>query len=398
VDWRVANREGLTQGWLIMTKLVDVGAIGSYFESLGDPRHTRNRKHLVVDIAVIAVCGIICGSDGPTAIHRWAKHRAAWLAEHLALPNGIPSRDCIRRLLIALKPEAFQRCFQVWIADAIQTDTDSDGRLVAIDGKTCRRSHDDAKGLGALHIVSAWATEEGIALGQVATEAKSNEIKAIPQLLEQIDLAGTLITVDAMGCQKEIVEQVVTGGGDCVIAVKDNQPKLFAAILDYFFDHLERDFEELRYRYHETIDEGHGRVDERSYYLARTPRDFAAAKDWPWVKAIGYSVRITRRPDGTESDEVHYYICTRYLSGKRFAEAVRGHWSIESMHWVLDVNFREDDSRTRERTLGNNLSWLRRFAVTLLKRHPEKDSLRGKMIACSMNTDFLTEVLSLQTV
>ena len=381
-----------------MAKLVDVGSIGSYFESLSDPRHARNRKHLLADIAVIAVCGILCGCDGPTAIHRWAKHRESWLALHLPLPNGIPSRDCIRRLLAVLRPEAFQRCFQAWIADAIPIDADEPARLVAIDGKTCRGSYDRAKSLGALHIVSAWATEEGIALGQVATDAKSNEITAIPQLLGQIELAGTLVTIDAMGCQKEIVAQVVTGGGDCVIALKDNQPRLLAAIRTHFFDHLERDLEELRYRYHETLDDGHGRVDERSYYLTRVPRDFAAAKDWPWVKAVGYSVRITRHADGTESDQVRYYLSSRYLSGKRFGEAVRGHWGIESMHWVLDVNFREDDSRTRERTLGNNLSWLRRFAVTLLKRHPAKDSLRGKMMSCMINTDFLTQVLSLQHV
>jgi predicted transposase YbfD/YdcC len=378
-----------------VAKRVDVGSIGSYFESLSDPRHIRNRKHRLVDIAVIAVCGIICGCDGPTAIHRWAKHRESWLALHLALPNGIPSRDCIRRLLIVLKPDAFQRCFQAWIADAILIDPNNQGRLVAIDGKSCRGSHDEAKGLGALHIVSAWASEEGIALGQVATEAKSNEITAIPQLLEQIDLAGTLITIDAMGCQKDIVEQIVAGKGDCVIAVKDNQPKLLAAIQAYFFDHLESDLKDLRYRCHETRDDGHGRIDERSYYLTQVPRDFAPAKDWPWVKAIGYTVRITSHADGTESDEVRYYLSSRYLSGKRFGEAVRGHWGIESMHWVLDVNFREDDSRTRERTLGNNLSWLRRFAVTLLKRHPDKDSLRGKMMSCMVNTDYLTQVLSL---
>jgi predicted transposase YbfD/YdcC len=381
-----------------MAKPVDVGSIGSYFESLSDPRHTRNRKHLLVDIAVIAVCGILCGCDGPTAIHRWAKHRQSWLARHLALPNGIPSRDCIRRLLVALKPEAFQRCFQAWIGDAIPIDDTASKRLVAIDGKTCRRSHDAAKGLGALHIVSAWASEEGIALGQVATDAKSDEITAIPRSLGQIDLAGTLITIDAMGCQKEIVEQIAVGGGDCAIAVKDNQPKLPAAIQAHSFDHPERDPEELERRHHETLDDGHGRIDERSYYLTKVPRDFAPAQGWPWVKAIGYSVRVARHADGTGSDEVRYYLSSRYLSGRRFGEAVRGHRGIESMHWVPGVNFREDDSRTRERTLGNNLSWPRRFAVTLLKRHPDKDSLRGKMISCSLDTDYLAEVLSLQCV
>jgi predicted transposase YbfD/YdcC len=381
-----------------MDKLVDAGPVGPYFESLSDPRRTRNRKHLMVDIAVIAVCGVIRGCDGPTAIHRWAKQRASWLAQHLAPPNGVPSRDCIRRLLMALKPEAFRRCFRARIGDAIPVDTGGSRRLVAIDGKACRGSHDEAKGLGALHIVSAWASEQGIAPGQVATDAKSDEITAVPQLLEQIDLADTLITTDAMRCQKEIVEQIVAGGGDCVIAVKDNQPKLAAAIQEFFLDHLERDVEDLRCRCHETREEGHGRIDERSYSLARVPRDLAAAKDWPGVKAIGYAVRITRHADGTESDEVRSYLSSRYLSGKRFGEAVRGHWGIESMHWVLDVNFREDESRTRERTLGNNLSWLRRFAVTLLKRHPDKDSLRGKMMSCMVNTGYLTQVLSLQRV
>jgi predicted transposase YbfD/YdcC len=378
------------------TKLVNVETIGSYFESLSDPRHTRNRKHLLVDVVVIAVCGILCGSDGPTAIHRWADNRRDWLEQFLSLANGIPSRDCIRRLLMALKPEAFQKCFQDWLAHVIQTDNSGPKRLIAIDGKTCRRSHDASKELGALHIVSAWASEDGIALGQVATEAKSNEITAIPELLKQIELTDSLITIDAMGCQKEIARDIVDGGGDFVINLKDNQPKLREAIETHFNKHLELDLEYLQYRSHETSESSHGRIDERSYFLTKIPPDFALKKEWPWIKAIGYSLRVTQHADGSETDETRYYILSRYLSGKRFSEAVRGHWAIESMHWVLDVNFREDDSRTRERTLGNNLSWLRRFAVGLLKRHPNEDSLRGKMIRCMMNTDFLTEVLTIQ--
>jgi hypothetical protein len=173
---------------------VNVESIGSYFESLSDPRHLRNRKHLLVDVVVISVCGILCGSDGPTAIHRWAQNRQDWLKQFLTLPNGIPSRDCIRRLLMALKPEAFQKCFQDWIAHVIQNDDNGKGRLIAIDGKTCRGSHDASQQLAPLHIVSAWASEEGIALGQIATEEKSNEITAIPLLLEQIDLRGSLET------------------------------------------------------------------------------------------------------------------------------------------------------------------------------------------------------------
>jgi len=375
---------------------VNVESIGSYFESLSDPRHPRNRKHLLVDIVAITVCGMLCGCDGPTAIHRWADNRREWLEQFLALPNGIPSRDCIRRLLMALKPEAFQQCFLDWIERVSQAENGGKGRLIAIDGKTCRRSHDASKGLGALHIVSAWASEDGIALGQVAAEEKSNEITAIPQLLKQIALTDSLITIDAMGCQKEIAREIVEGGGDFVIGLKDNQPRLRERVEAYFDAHLALDLEDLRYRCHETTDSSHGRVDERSYYITRIPPDFALKREWPWVKAIGYTLRVTQHADGSETDETRYYILSRYLSGKRFSEAVRGHWSIESMHWVLDVNFREDDSRTRERTLGNNLSWLRRFAVSLLKRHPVVDSLRGKMIRCMMNTDFLTEVLTIQ--
>jgi predicted transposase YbfD/YdcC len=264
----------------------------------------------------------------------------------------------------------------------------------AHDGKTCRGSRDAAKGLGPRHVVSAWASEDGIALGQVATDDKSNEITAIPVLLDQITLPGTIVTIDAMGCQKAIAEQIVAGRGDFVIAVKSNQPTPHAAIETFFHDHLDRNLEDLLYRSHETRDAGHGRIDDRCYYLAKVPRDFGPADDWPEVKAIGYALRVTRHADGREAVEVRYYICSRYLSGKRFAEAVRGHWAIEAMHWTLDVTFREDDSTTRERTLANDLSWLRRFAITLVKRHPVKDSLRGKLLRCGYNTDFLTEVLT----
>jgi predicted transposase YbfD/YdcC len=376
----------------------DVGSIGSHFESLSDPRHPRNRKHLLVDIVVISICGILCGANGPTAIRRWAISKADWLAQYLSLPNGIPSRDCIRRLLMALKPDAFQECFQQWIASGVSTDAIATRRLIAIDGKSCRRSHDASKDMDALHLVSAWASEQGIALGQVAADDKSNEITAIPRLLDRLDLSDALVTIDAMGCQKEIAAKIVNDGGDFVLAVKDNQPKLHRTIQDFFAEHLAKDFEELQYRHHETEEEGHGRLDERAYFLSRVPKDFAVQAEWPWVKAIGYAVRFTQHADGSVSHEVRYYIVSRYLSGKRFGEAVRGHWGIEAMHWVLDVNFREDDSRTRERTLGNNLSWLRRFAITRLKHHPMKESLRGKMQIAGWNTDFLAEVLTVKGV
>lgn len=317
-------------------QLVNVEAIGSSFQSLSDPRHTRNRKHLLVDIVVIAICALVSGSDGPTAIHRWATNRLDWLQGVLALSNGIPSRDCIRRLLMALKPEAFQKCFQAWIASALLATTNGTKRLVAIDGKTCRGSPDRAEGLGPLHLVSAWAGEAVIALGQIATEETSNEITAIPLLLERLELADTVVTIDAMGCQKEIAQAIVDGGGDCVIAVQDNQPKWREAIERFFHQHLEQDFEDLRYRHHETRESGHGRMDDRSYYLAATPKDLAWREEWSWGKAIGYSGRVSVDGKGKETSEIRYSILSRYLSGKRFGEAVRGHGGIESMHWVLE--------------------------------------------------------------
>ena len=295
-----------------MAKLIDVGSIASHFESLSDPRHTRNRKHLLADIIVIAVAGIVCGCDGPTAMHRWANERRQWLSQYLPLPGGIPSRDCLRRLLMMLKPEAFQQCFQCWIASAVSSEqtqkSQADGRLVAIDGKTCRGSHDAGQGLGPLHIVSAWASEEGIALGQVATSEKSNEITAIPELLSQLNLKGTIVTIDAMGCQIGIVEQIVSEKGGFCIAVKDNQPTLKAAIETHFHEQIERDFEDIRYRHYETTDEGHGRIDERAYYLTKVPRDIEAFDSWPQVKAIGYAIRLTKHADGREMSDIRYYI------------------------------------------------------------------------------------------
>ena len=376
------------------TQCVEAQSIPSYFESLPDPRHTRNRKHLLVDIVAISICAVVCGCDGPTGIRRWATHRAEWLRSFLALPHGIPSRDCIRRLLIALKPQAFQECFQNWIVQAIQTEDNDQACLIAIDGKTACGSHDAGQGLGPLHLVSAWASEKGIALGQVATAAKSNEITAIPQLLKQLELKNTLVTIDAMGCQKAIVHDIVEGGGSFVIAVKDNQPKLREAVVEHLAEQLQHDLDEVEHQSHETIDKGHGRKEERSYFVSKIPEDFPVKAEWPEVNAVGYAMRLTQQADGKRSLEVRYYILDRYLTGKRFGEAVRGHWGIESMHWVLDVTFREDENRTRERTLANNLSWLRRFAITLLKRHPEKDSIRGKIMHCMLSTNFLTQVLT----
>jgi predicted transposase YbfD/YdcC len=374
---------------------VSFGSIVRHFEALPDPRHSRNRRHRLVDIVVIAICGVIVGCEGPTAIERWAKTKKDWLEQLLELPNGIPSRDCLRRVLSTLKPAAFQECFQNWIAESLLQDTEGSHRTIAIDGKTMRRSHDRAGGLGPLHMVSAWASEQGISLGQIATEEKSNEITAIPKLLDQIDIQGAVVTIDAMGCQKAIARKIKEGGGDYVLAVKDNQPKLHQAVQEIFAKALLDDFAALAHRHHETHEKGHGRRDDRLYYLIPLPEGFALTKQWAGIQALGIAIRITTRSDGTISRDTRYFIVSRYLSGERFAQSVRGHWGIEnSLHWVLDVTFNEDQSRARERSLADNLSWLRRFAISLLKQHPSRDSIKGKSQIAGWSNDFLMQVLA----
>lgn len=376
-------------------RTVDPSQVSSFFAALTDPRDVRNRKHLLVDVLVIAVCAPIVGCDGPTAMARWARAQADWLGQFLELPNGIPSRDCLRRILAAVRPTAFQQCFHEWIASLALPEV-PDGPTIAIDGKTNRRSHDRGADLGPLHLVSAWATEHGVALGQVATAAKSNEITAIPELLAHLDVQDAVVTIDAMGCQKEIAAQIVAQGGDYVLAVKDNQPTLHTAVQAALADHFTKGSAAKEHCAQQTEARGHGRIEERYYDLLPLPEDFPAAlrDQWPSIQAIGSAVRLTTQADGTTTEEIRYYILSRYCSGERFVRAVRGHWGIENkLHWVLDMNFREDENRTRERTLGNNLSWLRRFAITLLKQHPSKDSIKGKMQRAGWDNAFLTQVI-----
>lgn len=378
------------------TVTASLSSIVKYFEALPDPRHQRNRRHLLVDIVSISVCGVIVGCDGPTSINDWAKAKEDWLKEFLELPSGIPSRDCIRRVLTALKPEAFQECFESWIASLVNERVTGKG-IVAIDGKTMRRSHDQKHGLGPLHLVSAWATDSGLSLGQVATEEKSNEITAIPELIDRIDVKGAIVTIDAMGCQKEIARKIIDAKGDYVLAVKDNQPKLHEAIKEIFSDQRQAELLKMPHREHETTDQGHGRKDGRYYVLAKLPDHLPWKEQWAGLKAIGMAVRTTERADGTTSGDARYFISSAFMSGKRFAEAVRGHWAIEnSLHWVLDVTFDEDHNRTRKRRIADNLSWLRRFAISLLKRHPSRNSIKGKSRIAGWNNEFLMQVLMAQ--
>ena len=378
--------------------------ISKHFGKLQDPRSHINRKHLLGDLIVICICGVLSGCDGPIAIGDWAKAKRSWLEEHLELPHGVPSHDTIGRLLMALQPAAFQACFVEWIEavmaskeQALRDDAEEAAlvsrRHIAIDGKTLRRSHDQHKGLGPLHLVSAWAVDCGISLGQLATEEKSNEITAIPQLLEQIDLKKSIITIDAAGCQKEIAAQIVDGRGDYCLALKGNQGNLHAAASEWITAKLLDDFADGQVETLEHQEKKHGREDHYVYHHFDVPDDLPGRAQWKKLRTIGAAIRFSKCGD-KETDDVRFYISSLPRNVKLFAKSVRGHWGIEnSLHWCLDVTFREDDSRVRERRLTNNMAWLKRFAISLLKQVPDKRSVAMRRRCCGWNEEYLTQVL-----
>ena len=383
-----------------MAKLeeTDVVSIGEYFADLEDPRSSVNRRHLLGDIIVICILGVLAGADGPKAIATWATAQKAWLIGHLELPHGIPSHDTIGRVLALLRPEAFQKCFQQWIA-GLRCESDGnqgEPEIVAIDGKTARRSHDRRRCLGPLHIVSAWAVHGGISLGQLATAEKSNEIMAIPELLEQIDIRNTIVTIDAQGCQRAIARDIISGSGDYVLALKGNQAKLFEDVQHYVEEvRANASHESKAYRYQEVV-KGHGRVDTLTYYHLPLP-EALAKRPWKGLRTVGVAIRSSER-QGKHTLDTRYYISSLEVNVRRFAQAVRGHWHIENaLHWCLDVTFREDECRVRNRHAADNLSWLKRFAISLLKQYPHKESVAMKRRLAGWNVDFLAQVIGLET-
>ena len=367
----------------------------AHFQQLEDPRSTINQRHPLASVVVIALLAVLAGAGGPTAIARWAALKEEFLSEVLDLPSGVPRKDVFRRVLMALKPAAFQVCFANWLR-ALRTEapagTGVEQPVLPIDGKTARRSHDRNKGLGALHSVSVWASEYGLSLGQVACDEKSNEITAIPELLRLVDITGAIITIDAMGTQKAIAEQIVAGGADYVLALKGNQEMLHQAVIDHIDEQLEGDLADAQE--HVTTETGHGREETRTYLQLPTPEDLPGFLLWKGLKSIGLTTSCCLR-DGKEAIEFRYYISSLEVEVKQFARAVRGHWSIENgCHWVLDLTFREDESRLREQQLRENFAWLNRFALSLLKQHPGRQSLVMKRRSCGWSDAFLMEVVT----
>ena len=364
--------------------------IQHHFAKLTDPRR-RKLTYPLINVVVIAVCAVICGADDFVAIADFGKTKRKWFAHFLDLRSGIPSHDRFNAILAAIKPAEFEQCLLSWITALHEV---TGGQVLAIDGKTLRRSFDNATGKAAIHMVSAWATANHISLGQVVVDAKSNEITAIPKLLEILDVAGVLVTIDAMGCQTEIAQKILNGKGDYVLHVKLNQPTLHQGMMDYFDDQLEDDFARVKVRRYQTQDQSHGREETRDYFVCPVPDDLPDGGRWPGLKAIGMVLNTTIRA-GEESNEVRYYILSKYLAARRFASAVRGHWGIENhLHWQLDVTFQEDQCRIRKGHADANFSILRRAALAMLKHETTlKVGIKNKRLSAGWNEAYLEQVL-----
>lgn len=360
----------------------------SIFEGMPDFRIDRNKHHRLVDIMVIAVTAFICGADGWTEVEDFGESKQSWFARFLELPNGIPSHDTFSRVFRLLNPVHFESCFLRWI-ESIQQQTQ--GEIVAIDGKTLRRSYNTAKGKPAIHMVSAWASANGLVLGQVKTEEKSNEITAIPELLSKLALAGCIVTIDAMGCQKSIATQIHEQEADYVLALKGNQGLLHDDVKTYL-DHAISHKKPLDY--HEEVDKGHGRIETRRCWVTEDIGWLGQKRLWAGLRSICV-VECERVVSEKTSCERRYFISSLEADAAVLANAVRAHWSIENnLHWVLDVTFKEDYCRTREGYAAQNMAVLRHMALNLLKKeNSRKRSIKTKRLKAGWDEAFLLAVL-----
>jgi predicted transposase YbfD/YdcC len=363
-------------------------ALKKHFGSLRDPRLRRRRRHELLDVITIAICAVIGNADSWSDIVTFGKSHRTWLKRFLPLTNGIPSHDTFERVFDLLDPQAFARCFLKWTGSLF---AHLGLKQIAIDGKTLRGSRKD--GLGALHLVSAWASKNHLSLGQVAVNEKSNEITAIPKLLELLDLKGALVTIDAMGCQKDIARQIVAGGGDYLLTVKGNQEALLKDLQDAFEKALETDFAGLDHDTYETNEFAHGRLERRLYTVIQDPNNLSQADAWDNLRVIGMCCS-ERNINGKVGSEVRFFIGSKRAKARFYGKALRNHWGVENgLHWHLDVSFNEDHNRTQKRNAAENLSSIRRLALMLLKKHSSKESIARKRYRASMDEIFLEEVL-----
>jgi predicted transposase YbfD/YdcC len=363
-----------------------------FFENLTDPRMERTKRHSLLEIIILAVCGTLGNANGWADIERYGKTKLSFFRTFLELPNGIPSHDTFGRVFALLDPAGLMACIQQWL-DALGAAVA--GEVIAIDGKTLRGSFDTAAGKNPLHLVSAWACEARLTLGQVAVDAKSNEITAIPLLLELLDLKGCVVTIDAMGCQKDIASGIRAREADYVLAVKNNQPTLYQKIQEAFLAHAENDYTDPLLKRFKTVERNHGRIETREYFIAAAPDELVRDGEWQDVRSIGMVCR-TREINGEETAEIVYYVSSLPTKVKQFAKAVRSHWGIENhLHWSLDVIFAEDQSRARKDHSPLNLGMLRRLALSILRKDTSvKDNLRGKRLRAGWDDQVLLTILT----
>ncbi len=360
-----------------------------HFRKLNDPRLNRRKLHLLPNIIFIALCAVLCGCKDWQQVETFGKLRIDWFRRFLDLPNGIPSHDTFERVFDLIEPRAFQLGFQSWVA-AIADKLNI--KHIAIDGKTMRSS--GTSKLGPLHLVSAWATEEHLSLGQVATAEKSNEITAIPELLDLLELHGAVVTIDAMGCQKAIASKILGRGGNYALNVKENQPTLLGDIQKAVGKALDTNFEGVKFDQYSTEDRGHGRVEKRYYTILIDPEGISQKNEWEGLRVVGMCVRERQVGAAAATMEASYFIGNKVMSAKSYGKVVRNHWGIENkLHWQLDVSFAEDDNRVTKRNGAENLALLRKLALMLLKRHPSKQSYACKQVNAALSTEFLEEVL-----
>jgi predicted transposase YbfD/YdcC len=356
-----------------------------YFADLPDPRVDRTRWHRLDDILVVTLCAVVCGADSFEEIERFGKARHDWLKTFLKLPNGIPSHDTFNRVLAALDREKFSACFARWMAELCEA---TGLKPIAIDGKALRAAPGDTFS-GCLHLVTAWATENNLFLGQVVVGDNSHEIVAVPELLEVLDLTGALVTIDAAGCQKATVRQIRDQGGDYLVTVKGNQPALHKAVRAAFERAGDAEFAGCDMA--ESVEDGHGRHEERYVTVIQNPSGLPDG--WPDVGAV-VMVGRERSVRGANTSSAHFYLTSLRVSASELAGYVRGHWGVENgLHWCLDVSFREDANRTRDTNAGANLGAVRRVAASLLKQDTSRGSIKAKRLNAALDTKYLERVL-----
>jgi len=365
------------------------GSISAHFSNITDPRD-KNKRHLLIDIITIALCAVICNAHPWEHIEEFGHSKLEWFKKFLALPHGIPSHDTFSRVFARIDPVEFQESFMDWVQAICQLVK---GQVIAVDGKTLLRSHDNSNGRSAIHMVSAWASANGIVLGQIKTDEKSNEITAIPELIKALEIKDCIVTIDAMGCQKNIAKLIIDKEADYVLALKENQSKLHDNVELFFQDHLNSGNNPAVDSYQYT-DSGHGRIEVRRHWTTSDINWLQGKESWKNIATIGM-VERERHVNNNISVETSYYISSIENDAKCFSNAVRSHWGIEnSLHWVLDFTFREDESRIRKDNAPENFAVLRHMALNLLKRETSfKKSIKAKRLKAGWDNDYLAKIV-----